>query len=111
MHFKINFITAGLRFVVFAAALATAISAQAAAYQVVVHYADLGISSVAGARALLGRLKSAARQVCCSTPDIADLRSLGAYKAFLRGSLEQAIATIDEPAVSSLYYELAGTPR
>ena len=106
MHFKTNIIAA-LRFAAFATVLVLPICAQAAAYQVVVRYADLRLSNLEGARALLVRLKSAARQACGGLPERVDLGQVGPYQVCLRSSLDRAVAAVGDPTVSGLYHELA----
>jgi UrcA family protein len=103
MHFKSPVIAAALRLVGFAAVLALPVSAQAAAYQVVVHYGDLSLSNETGAQSLLSRLKAAGRQACGGTPDRGELRSMGDYRACLNSSLDQAVDTVDAPVLSALY--------
>ncbi|MDB5739266.1 MAG: hypothetical protein JWP16_306 [Alphaproteobacteria bacterium] len=105
MHFK-HTIAAALRFAAFAVLMATPVAAQAAAYQVVVHYGDLKLSNAAGAQSLLSRLKAAARQACGGTPVRGELRNMIAYQGCLRGSLDLAVATVAAPEVSALYHEL-----
>lgn len=95
------------RWAIFATALAMPVAAQAAMVQVAVHYDDLRLSNPAGARTLLVRLKSAARQVCGGLPEKTDLGGVVGYQGCLRGSLEQAVATLDRPEVTALYHEMA----
>jgi UrcA family protein len=99
-----------LRLAILAAMLALPVSAQAAAYQVVVHYGDLKLTNPAGAQSLLLRLKAAARQACGGTPGRGELRGLHDYRACLTGSLDQAVATVDAPVVSALYHEMDHSP-
>ena len=110
MNFHSNAITSGLRLAAFAATLALPVSAQAAAYQVVVHYGDLKLSNAVGAQSLLLRLKAAARQACGGTPDRGDLGRMRDYHTCLNGSLDQAVATVDAPMLSALYHEMDHSP-
>jgi UrcA family protein len=110
MHFHSTAITSGLRLAAFAATLALPVSAQAAAYQVVVHYGDLKLSNAVGAQSLLLRLKAAARQACGGTPGRGDLGRMRDYHTCLSGSLDQAVATVDAPMLSALYHEMGHSP-
>ncbi len=110
MHFHSRAIASALRLAVFAATLALPVSAQAAAYQVVVHYGDLKLSNAAGAQSLLLRLKAAARQACGGTVGRGELRILRDYHTCLNASLDRAVATVDAPMVSALYHEADHSP-
>lgn len=66
-----------------------------------VSYADLDLGHEAGARALLMRIKSAAKRVCGSEPDprVVD-RS---YSRCVDSALDRAVAEVNRPAVNALH--------
>jgi UrcA family protein len=69
---------------------------------VAVNYADLKTDAAAGAKALLGRLKMAAREVCGTPPGLTELQRMAAYRACVQATVDSAVATIDNPVVTAL---------
>jgi UrcA family protein len=66
-----------------------------------VSYADLDISTAAGARTLHYRLTAATRQVCGPRPTMLQLAAKGRYKACLDEAMSNAVAQIDSPAMAA----------
>jgi len=71
--------------------------------QVVVSYADLNISSKAGAEVLLFRLRVAASKSCGGVPQMGDLHAQGAYDACFKEALNNAVAHVASPMVAEIY--------
>lgn len=67
-----------------------------------VSYADLNLSSEAGAKSLLARIKTASKQVCGPRPSSRDVRQSFHYQACYQDSLSQAVAAIDSPVLSAM---------
>jgi UrcA family protein len=95
---------------------ATAVSAFAASFtviahanqstdvpQVIVKYADLSMSSPQGAAALYHRIWGAAVTVCRPLDD--SLRSKQAMGACIHKAVADAVAKVDQPALSAVYRE------
>jgi UrcA family protein len=70
--------------------------------QVVVHYADLNLSSPQGAAALYVRIRRAADSVC---PDInlSDLASKARKDACVHKAIADAVITVNQPALFAQY--------
>lgn len=73
--------------------------------QVVVSYADLNISSKAGAEILLFRLRVAASKSCGGVPQMGDLHAGIAYDACFKQALDNAVARVGSPMVAEIYGE------
>ena len=71
--------------------------------QMAISYSDLNIHSEAGARALLGRLKMAARVVCGPEPVFGELQRTEAYETCRLSALDHAVAAIDSPELAEIY--------
>ena len=67
---------------------------------VTVRYDDLNLASVSGATRLYGRIRTAARQVC-GEPGLT-LGEQHAWQVCVRGSVNDAAATVGNPIVSAL---------
>jgi UrcA family protein len=66
-----------------------------------VSYADLNLSTSAGARTLATRLKSATRRVCGSRPAPLMLAAISRYETCLDNAMSAAVAQIDSPVVTA----------
>jgi UrcA family protein len=77
-----------------------------AAPQVHVSYADLNVSSAAGAKTLYGRISSAANNVCPA--DARDLRSHQAHAACMEQAIGGAVREVNLPQLSRLFTERKG---
>jgi UrcA family protein len=71
--------------------------------QLVVSYGDLDLSRQSGARILLGRLATAASQVCGGVPDSRELARTAMYRTCTRQAMDNAVARVGSPMVISLY--------
>mgnify|MGYP001556044785 FL=1 len=71
--------------------------------QVVVSYADLNISSKAGAEILLFRLRVAASKSCGGVPQMGDLHDESAYDACYKQALDDAVAHVASPMGAEIY--------
>jgi UrcA family protein len=72
------------------------------AFQQKVKYADLDVSRPAGAVVLYGRISSAAGDVC-RILDRGDLGSKTLYQSCVRQAISDAVASVDQPALTSVY--------
>ena len=72
--------------------------------QQAVKYNDLDINRADGAATLYGRIKSAAHNVCGNT-DSRDLHDWMAYHACVSDALGRAVAELNAPLVTALYYD------
>jgi len=72
--------------------------------QVVVKYADLSVSSPQGAVALYHRIRGAAVTVCRPLDD-GSLASKQAMAACMHKAVADAVADVDQPALSAIYRE------
>lgn len=69
-----------------------------------VKFADLNLSSPAGAAALYRRIYAAAHDVCGSfDADIRDLRGLSRHAACVHKAVRNAVAKVNQPALSAIY--------
>jgi UrcA family protein len=68
-----------------------------------VYYADLDLRREPGARALLNRIRAAARNVCEPDPSIHDLREQTSYRVCLYEAISGALRRVDNPHVADLY--------
>ena len=66
-----------------------------------VSYADLDLGHEAGARALLARIKSAAKRVCGTAPDARDTDP--SYRKCVDRALDRAVTEVNRPAVNALH--------
>lgn len=102
-------LTAAASFAAFAlTAPASASGARPDPQEVSVHYGDLDLAKPAGAEAMLNRLERAAERACGGEPD---LRALYAQRLFNRcvdDALNQAVARLDAPLVTSLHADRGG---
>ena len=72
--------------------------------QTVVKFRDLNLSSPDGATALYGRIKVAAYEVCGSfDTDKRDLTDLTALNTCVHNAVRNAVAKVNEPALSAIY--------
>jgi len=70
---------------------------------VVVSYSDLDLTDSAAARTLYARLKSAAREVCGSEPEMRELRQSADYHACYARALNKAVLRIDSASLHALH--------
>jgi UrcA family protein len=94
------------------ATLAIAAAAQAApemspsssddTVSVKVFLADLDLSSPAGARVVLQRIRNAARAICGDEPAPAALDRAGPYRACVATTIDGAVASLGAPMVTAL---------
>ncbi len=70
-----------------------------------VAFYDLDISGYAGARTLLGRIRSAAEQVCSPEASPRELADNADYRGCLQDAVRDAVNDLDEPSVNDLYQE------
>ena len=75
--------------------------------QVVVHFADLDLSSSQGAAVLYRRLRTAAETVCAPL-DGRDLERHMRFEACEQSALSRAVAEVDRPALTEYYRARAG---
>jgi UrcA family protein len=71
--------------------------------QVTVSYADLNISSKAGAEVLLFRLRVAASKACGGAPVMFDLHAEATYDACFKDALDKAVAQVASPLLAQIY--------
>lgn len=72
-----------------------------------VGYSDLDITAAAGARALYGRLKAAARQVCFQLDGKAPVQR-ERYRACVAQAMSNAVASVNEPMLTEVYLARLG---
>jgi UrcA family protein len=72
-----------------------------------VSYADLNLSTTEGAAVLYGRLRAAAENVC-SEHNMEDLRNVFRVKVCVSTAISDAVAQIDQPALTSYYRAKVG---
>ncbi len=80
-----------------------------------VSYADLDLSSTAGAQALYARLADAAEQVCGGEPRAESLREIAvfeqkAFKSCYEQALAGAVSKVDSARLQALHQEQATRP-
>ena len=75
--------------------------------RLVVNYANLDLSTAEGAKALYGRLRAAAEQVCAPL-DRADLSLAWRYRACIQTALSNAVRDVDKPLLTQYYIERNG---
>ena len=63
---------------------------------------DLDLSSRAGARVAVQRIRAAAAAVCGDSPDPRFLERTAPYHACIRTAVDQAVASLDRPIVTAL---------
>jgi UrcA family protein len=92
-----------------AAALAVAGSAFAqtdddpgAPHSVAVRYADLNLSSEAGARAMLDRITDAASRACGGDVDLRMLERRALYNRCKADTIDRAVRALDAPLVTAM---------
>jgi UrcA family protein len=67
-----------------------------------VNFADLNLSTAAGARVLYARLKAAAREVCDNNGEL-DLRSKLAARQCRKAALERSVSEAAQPMLTALH--------
>ena len=70
---------------------------------VVVRYHELDLMREEGARALIGRIKQAAKTVCGPQPARISLDMYAAYQTCVSHSASTAVRKVDVPLVTALY--------
>ena len=73
----------------------------------VVRFADLNLSSPEGARALYGRIRSAAQTLCGEQFSLWDGNRLREWRQCYQTAIERAVRQIDRPALTAVHRELA----
>ena len=68
-----------------------------------VAYGDLDLSSSAGARTMINRLRSATRKICGDEPAPLQIAMILRYKSCFGTTMSQAVASLDHPVVSAIY--------
>jgi UrcA family protein len=63
--------------------------------------ADLNLTSQAGARVALQRVRNAARTICGDEPDNRDQKYAGQFQACVQAVVDRAVATLGAPMVSA----------
>ena len=93
-----------------ASMIATIASAKEADGRVstVVRYGDLDLSQSADVARLYGRLKYASEKVCYLTDDYHNMRLKQVQADCMRGALNRAVASVNEPKLTQLH---AAEPR
>lgn len=71
--------------------------------QIAVNYADLDVSSSAGAQALIDRMRQAARRACDLPPDRRTLFMYRYYQSCVAAALDRGVASVNSPMVTELY--------
>jgi len=74
-----------------------------------VRYDDLDLDKAAGVEALYARLRAAAEKVCDARFLPGTLVVAPAWRTCMAGALDQAVAAVDQPALTS--YHAANTSR
>ena len=104
---------AALAAVVYCVALAATATADERDWQPrtkVVNYADLNLNSEAGARALYGRLRLAASQVCAPSKGVA-LSEFSNWRKCFDLTLARAVKQIDQPVLTAYHLRQTGKPE
>jgi UrcA family protein len=70
---------------------------------VVVQYADLNLTTVAGAKALYARLSAAAERACGDTPRSPTLKERQHYKSCYESTLNRAVEKVGSQQVHTLH--------
>jgi len=78
--------------------------------QVLVKYGDLNVSSQQGAVALYTRIRAAAERVC-GPFDHRDLAAKTVVNACIHKAISDAVAKVDQPALSAVYRAKNRTPQ
>ena len=73
-----------------------------------VNYADLNLSTLAGASVLYGRIERAARLVCGPESDMA---RHGQWKTCLRLAIAAAVAKVNSPLLTAIHDSRWGGPK
>ena len=73
-----------------------------------VSYADLNLSSPAGAAVLYGRIKRAAGLVCGAGSDPIQMQRHLIWRACVSGAIANAVATVDSPQLTALHVQATG---
>ena len=112
----IHVLKAGIALVAFCALpMSPVAEAEPPARQVsiAVSYADLDLSSPAGAEAMLGRLRLATRKICGDAPHPSQLSVGVRQKSCKRSVMTNAVETLGHPTVTAAYSGRRGaqTPR
>jgi UrcA family protein len=81
-----------------------------AANQATVKYADLNVSTPAGAAALYARINVAANRVC-STLDGRDLAFKTQFNRCVNKAIADAVTKVDQPALYSIYNAKSSTQK
>jgi UrcA family protein len=72
----------------------------------VVHYSDLNLATFSGARALLGRIESAAKDVC-GDRSTRDLAVQAQEKSCYQRAVSDAVQTVSNPMLTAVYEKKA----
>jgi UrcA family protein len=77
---------------------------------VTVSYADLNLSTVAGARSLYHRIQGAARTVC-PQEGVRDLGRYYGWKRCYEGAIANAVAKVNSPLLTEVHGSKTGEPK
>ena len=80
--------------------------ARTLADSITVRFADLNVHSAEGARALYGRIRSAAQTVCGPRFSLWDGGHVTAWKQCYRLTIDDAVARINQPLLTNLHQNL-----
>ena len=69
----------------------------------VVRFEDLDISNYSGARALLSRIDSAAKDVCAPQAETVNLTDNADYRDCMYDAVSRAVSDVDAPTLNDLY--------
>jgi UrcA family protein len=67
-----------------------------------VRYADLDLTTAAGAKVMLGRIRMAAKEACGWAPPNNDLAAQPIFRQCVGGATSRAVATLDSPLVTAM---------
>lgn len=73
-----------------------------------VSFADLDLTTSAGAATLYGRIENAARIVCGPMPTAVDVASSQDWQACYRGAISGAVRQVDQPTLTALHGSKTG---
>lgn len=88
--------------------VAAPVRAESTTRSATVRYDDLDLASDAGARALYGRLVSAARDVCGSDASVASRAELVESNACIAEATRRAVIRVNAPSLNALYARQSG---
>jgi UrcA family protein len=84
------------------AAPANAVADDDSSFSVRIQVGDLDLLNALGAKAALGRIQFAAEDICGGRPDIRLPAELATYRACMKATVDQAVASLGNPLVAAL---------